>query len=195
MAPLKSLILCIILFFIGCKDSNDQRTIEKENPIDFLDKNATEILEEFPFFDGSMLCDCESFPQPTGWVNDFENLLPPEEETRLNDLIQAYTDSTSNQIALITTPHPFGCSNWRLLGQEIGNCWGVGEKGKDNGVVFIVSRNMKNTFIATGTKTEEILTDSICDVIVNEKLTPFFRDSNYVGGITGGLEEITRIFN
>ena len=48
------------------------------------------------------LYSAESVPQPTGWVNDFANVISQEYRDKLSSLIQELEEKTSTEIAVVT---------------------------------------------------------------------------------------------
>ncbi|RZK45421.1 MAG: TPM domain-containing protein, partial [Pedobacter sp.] len=94
-------------------------------------------------------------PNPPRLVNDFADLLSPEEERQLEQKLVAYDDSTSNQILVLTVKTMRGYEADQYA-TEVGHFWGVGGQGKyDNGVVILVSDGTeeggkRRYFIATG---------------------------------------------
>ena len=78
------------------------------------------------------------------------------------------------------------------LTELLGNCWGVGRSDIDNGLVLFVSQKMRASHIATGTGTENILTDSICAVTIQEQLIPQFKQGDFYQGIKGGVLRLMR---
>ncbi|MEP6617442.1 MAG: TPM domain-containing protein, partial [Ginsengibacter sp.] len=80
----------------------------------------------------------EKMPQPPRAVNDFGNMLEPFQRDALEQKLEAYNDSTSSAIVIITVPD--------LQGYDIAEVslkylrgWGIGTKEKDNGVLILVS--------------------------------------------------------
>jgi len=121
-------------------------------------------------------------PSPPRLVNDFANILGEREESALEKKLVFYSDSTSTQIVVVTIKS--------LEGNEIGDYsfrlaekWGIGQKGKDNGVLILVALADKKMFIATGYGMEGVLPDAIAKRIVENYLKPNFRNNNYYKGI------------
>src|SRR3954469_25038605 len=74
-------------------------------------------------------------PSPPRLVNDFANVLTPEQRQALEAKLVAYDDSTSNQIAVVTI-HSTRDFSIQEVGLEILRQWGVGGQAKkDNGIV------------------------------------------------------------
>ena len=75
---------------------------------------------------------------------------------------------------------------------DFGEKHGVGKKEKDNGLVIAFSKNLRQTFLATGYGTEKILKDDICKKIIDSTMVPRFKNQDYYGGLKAGLEECIR---
>ena len=88
-------------------------------------------------------------PTPPRLVNDFANVLTPEQEQALEQKLVAYDDSTSNQIAVITirSTEDYPIED---VGLQILRDWGVGNKEKDNGIVILAAIEDRDITIRTG---------------------------------------------
>src|SRR5690349_13767625 len=77
-------------------------------------------------------------PNPPRLVNDFADLLTPDEEMRLESKLKAYDDSTSSQVAVVTVTdlHGYAAVDFAVA---LGRKWGVGGKQFNNGVIILVS--------------------------------------------------------
>lgn len=123
-------------------------------------------------------------PNPAKLVNDFADLLTPDEERRLESKLVAYDDSTSNQIVIVTvkTMHGYEADQFAT---EIGHYWGVGGQAKyDNGVVVLVSDGTeeggkRRYFIATGYGLEGVLPAITTNAIAQEFLVPHLKDNQF----------------
>ncbi len=132
--------------------------------------------------------------KPISWVNDFENILTDNQEKYLDSLISDFEKRTTNEIALVTV-HDIGDSPKMVdYAVELGEKWGVGKKNKDNGLIILFSKNMRQTFLATGYGTEKILKDEICKEIIDSVMIPHFKNEDYYGGLKAGLEECINIW-
>lgn len=104
----------------------------------------------------------------------------------------AFNDSTSNQIVVIVTPG-FGGRDISSFAFEVGDLWGVGHKGIDNGVVIVVKPKDKTdgqVEIAPGKGLEGVLPDIFCKRIIEREMIPHFRDNDYYEGISAALDII-----
>ena len=74
--------------------------------------------------------------KPTSFVNDYENIFTPEQKADLVQILSDYEKKTSIEIVVATSADfEFAYKD------ELGNKWGVGKKGLDNGLLFIVSKD------------------------------------------------------
>ena len=100
----------------------------------------------------------ESRPNPPVAVNDFANLLAPFQKQALEQKLDAYNDSTSSAIVIITVPDLQGYDIAEVSLKYLRD-WGIGAKGKNNGVVILVSKNDHKARIETGYGMEGVLPD------------------------------------
>jgi uncharacterized protein len=73
--------------------------------------------------------------------------------------------------------------------------WGIGKKGKDNGLLIIFSMNDRKMRIEVGYGLEPYITDAQSSNIIRNTLTPAFKNGDYYGGIRLSVEQIIRILN
>jgi uncharacterized protein len=128
-------------------------------------------------------------PDPPRLVNDYANFLKIEEIEALEQKSLAFYKQSSTQIVTVIVPDLNGYDPAQYA-FELGEKWGVGKKGKNNGVILLVSLNPKKIFIATGYGTEEFLTDAYCKRIVETIIKPQFKQGNYAAGLEKGLDAI-----
>lgn len=132
---------------------------------------------------------------PPRLVNDFAKLMSATDAQALEDSLVRFDRRTSTQVTVITISDLDGYDIAEYA-QEIGEKWGVGRKGKDNGVVILVKPKTADgrgrAFIGTGYGVEGALPDVTCTRIVNEVMIPHFKDGDYSGGITAGAVAVMR---
>jgi uncharacterized protein len=131
-------------------------------------------------------------PSPPRLVNDFANVLTPEQRQALEAKLVAYDDSTSNQIAVVTI-HSTRDFSIQEVGLEILRQWGVGGQAKkDNGVVILVAVNDRDVNISTGYGMEGSVPDITANQIIQNDIVPAFREGNYYRGLDNGTTSIFR---
>lgn len=132
-----------------------------------------------------------SRPSPPRLVNDFTNTLTPEQRDALENKLVAYDDSTSNQIAVVIIPTT-GDYNIEEVGLQILRRWGVGNKGKDNGIVLLIAKDDHKIRIEVGYGLEGAVPDITAKSIIDNDLTPNFRAENYYRGISIATDDIIK---
>ena len=120
-------------------------------------------------------------PYPPQLVNDYVGLLSQTEINSLERKLVAYYDSTSTQIAVVIENTLDGDD---IVGycQRLAEGWGIGQEGKDNGVLIYVAFADRKLRIHTGYGVEGFLTDIMSNRIIDQVLVPAFRKGKYYDG-------------
>ncbi|MES2733385.1 MAG: TPM domain-containing protein [Bacteroidota bacterium] len=126
--------------------------------------------------------DVPDAPNPPRLVNDFANMLQPNEEAALESKLVAYNDSTSTQmtIAIVETLNGNAISEYSFA---LGRKWGIGQKGKNNGLLIVWSPKDRKYFIATGYGLEGAIPDGLANRIGDEYLGANFKNGTYYQGL------------
>ena len=131
----------------------------------------------------------EKRPSPPRAVNDFGNMLEPFQRDALEQKVDAYNDSTSSAIVIITVPN--------LNGYDIADVslkylrdWGVGTKDKNNGIVILVSRDDHKARIETGYGMEGVIPDITAKEIIDDRMIPYFKQNDYYRGFDNAVDAI-----
>ena len=128
-------------------------------------------------------------PFLSGRVNDTAGLLSEETVERLQKLLKAHEDSTSNQVVVLTIPSLEG-EPLEEYSIRVVDTWKLGQKGKDNGVLLLVSRDDRKVRIEVGRGLEGDLPDITCGTIIRREIIPHFKQGDYNAGISAGVEAI-----
>jgi uncharacterized protein len=128
-------------------------------------------------------------PNPPMLVNDFGDMLSPEQEFSLESKLLKYEQTTSNEIVLVTvsTLNDMEVSEYAL---ETGRKWDIGKAKKKNGVLMLASSGDRKIWIAPGSGLSGVLPDIVVGRIVRHYIIPRFKEGNYYGGFDAGIEEI-----
>jgi len=125
-------------------------------------------------------------PDPPRLVNDLAGILTPDQIRHLETALVNFNDTTSTQIAIVTVKSLYGYDKADLA-FRIGEQWGVGQKGKNNGIVVLVKPKYGNdrgqAYIAIGYGLEGVIPDAIGIRIVNYEMIPRFKEGDYYGGL------------
>lgn len=131
-----------------------------------------------------------NFPKPIGYVNDFENVLSLEEVTKLENLLINYEKQTYNELVIVTISKTENEIDFDTYALDLSKNWGVGKRGKDNGLVLVISNQLGRIRICTGTGMGKILTDEICNTILEENIIPNFKNGEIYNGIESGINAL-----
>jgi uncharacterized protein len=125
--------------------------------------------------------DLPAKPNPPRLVNDFANVLAAGEIQQLESKLVAYNDSTSTQITIVIVPSVE--DDIAEFGARLGDYWGIGKKQKDNGILITIAMQSHGVNIATGRGAEGAVPDVTAKHIIEEFITPNFRQQNYYQGL------------
>jgi uncharacterized protein len=128
-------------------------------------------------------------PNPPRLVNDLAGVLVPAQTDALEKKLDAYSDSTSTQLAIVLVP-TVGDQDMMDYAVKLGRSWGVGGSKFSNGLVLLVAVNDHKVFIATGYGLEGALPDATCKEIIDNDIVPEFRAGDYYSGLDKGINDI-----
>lgn len=130
-------------------------------------------------------------PNPPRLVNDFVGILQAGARETLEEKLRRYADSTSTQITIVivktTEPYPIG--DWAF---QVGRKWGVGQKGKNNGLVLAWATGDRKIYIATGYGLEGAIPDAVANRIIDNIIVPAFKQQQYYEGLDAATTEIIK---
>jgi uncharacterized protein len=132
-------------------------------------------------------------PLPPRLVNDFAGMLNNNEINALEQKLVAFNDSTSTQIAIVTVTdlHGYDKSDYA---QRLAEKWGIGQKGKNNGILILVKPKTASengeVFIATAYGLEGAIPDLHTSDIINNQILPAFRAGDYYGGLDKATDSL-----
>jgi uncharacterized protein len=126
----------------------------------------------------------------SGWISDFAGIIDSATTDKLNGLIAEIEKKTGAEIAVVTIKSLDGDSLEDFT-NRLFNKWGVGKKGKDNGVMVLVSLDDRKIRIEVGYGLEEVIPDGLAGTIIREEMTPRFRQGSYGDGIFAGVYAVS----
>lgn len=135
-----------------------------------------------------------TFPDLTGRVVDAAGLLTAADKAALEADLAAFEAKSTDQIVVVTTGSLQGYPIDEF-GYQLGRKWGIGQKGKDNGVLLIVAPNERKIRIEVGRRLEPLLPDGRAGSIISKTITPTFRRGDFPGGIKAGVAEIIQVLS
>ncbi|MBO2008751.1 TPM domain-containing protein [Hymenobacter negativus] len=138
---------------------------------------------------GSAAQNIPSRPNPPRLVNDLAGMMQAGEADQLERKLVAYNDSTSSQIAVVTVPTLDG-DDIADYAQQLYEKWGIGQKGKNNGILVLVAQQEHTARIQTGYGLEGAVPDAIAKRIISNTLVPAFRQNQYYAGLDRATDQL-----
>ena len=129
---------------------------------------------------------------PQGHVSDWAGVFTPDQKADLENRIAAVREATGAQLAVVAVKS--------LQGGEITDFavklfaqWGIGEKGKDNGVLLLAAIEDREVRIEPGYGFEGELPDAKCGRILDEYVLPRFREGDVAQGLIAGADVLLKV--
>jgi uncharacterized protein len=135
-----------------------------------------------------------NFPTLTGRVVDEANILNQAKREELTQKLADLESKTTDQLVVVTLRSLQGTSI-EDYGYQLGRTWGIGQKGKNNGVLLIVAPTERKVRIEVGYGLEGTLTDALSKIIIENTIIPRFRVADFAGGITSGAGAIIQVLS
>ena len=129
------------------------------------------------------------FPKLTGRVVDQGDMLSSATEQRITALSTAHEQAVGNQVVVATFTDLQGYTI-EEFGYQLGRHWGIGQKGKDNGVVLLIAKAERKVRIEVGYGLEGELTDAVSSNIISSVITPAFKRAQFDQGTLAATSAI-----
>ncbi|MDT8301058.1 MAG: TPM domain-containing protein [Sedimentisphaerales bacterium] len=120
--------------------------------------------------------------KPSHYVEDYANVINASQERSLNGILQELEQKTGAQYIILTVVTMGGMSI-EQFSIELAEKWKLGQKGKDNGMLFVLAKNDRKWRFEVGYGLEGFITDQYCGRVGREVLVPYLKKGNYSEGI------------
>jgi uncharacterized protein len=134
----------------------------------------------------------QTFPKPTGYINDFAGVISQSALERMTALAQSLHEKTGGEVSVVTVQSMEG-----LVIEDYANrlfkSWGIGDKAKDNGVLILLAVTERKIKIETGYDYERILTDGTCGEILDRDVVPLLRENRTSQALYNGLLAVSNV--
>jgi len=127
--------------------------------------------------------------KPAGFVNDYAGILKTETITLLNQRLGNFSKETTGEVVVVTIPKLEG-ETIETYAEKLFQEWGIGKKGKDNGILLLVSVEDREMRMEVGYGYESLVTDIDSGRIIREILTPSFQEGKYDEGVIKAVDTI-----
>ena len=115
--------------------------------------------------------------KPQGYVSDFAGAIDAASRQQLENYCSVVERSTGAQIALVTLPSLQG-EPVEDVANTIFRAWGVGQKGKNEGILLLLAIQDRRSRLEVGYGLEPILPDGLSGSILRE-MRPALRQQQY----------------
>lgn len=119
-------------------------------------------------------------------------LLSKSQARDLERKLIRYSDSTSTQIVITIIESTKG-ENINYLAANWGEKWGIGQAGKDNGILVLLAKGDRDIAISTGKGVESRLTDLMSKRIIETRIISEFKRGDYYRGLDRGTDGIFEV--
>lgn len=99
----------------------------------------------------------------------------------------AGVEARTKRQVVIATVATLGRTDISVYARDLGNRWGIGRAGRNDGVVILLAPNERLVRIAVGSGLERTLPDSVCRQIIDEVMLPEFREGRLFEGLSHGV--------
>ena len=127
-------------------------------------------------------------------ITDQTQTLSQDTLAQLEARLRAFEARKGVQLAVLmvrsTAPEPIEQYALRVAEQ-----WKLGRQRVDDGALLLVAKDDRAVRIEVGYGIEGALSDVIARRIIDEQITPRFRSGDFDGGITAGVEQMTRVID
>ena len=132
-------------------------------------------------------------PDYKGPINDLAGVLSRSDAAQIEQKAIAYRDQTGSEIGVLIVP-TLGDYALENYAHDVFKKWGIGQKGKDNGVLFLVAIQEHQARVEVGYGLEGELTDLESGRLVNRNspMAEAFRENDYAGGVNAVLDGIVQ---
>jgi uncharacterized protein len=141
---------------------------------------------------GTTTAHAQPIPQLTAPVNDFANVIDDSSEREIDRRVRALKAASGDVVVVATvrTYKPYADIDQYAVKMFENGGRGIGDKGKDNGLLIVVAVDDRRIRIEVGYDLEQFVTDGFAGETIRDVITPQFRNGNYGAGLLAGSTAI-----
>ncbi|HEX8674405.1 MAG TPA: TPM domain-containing protein [Longimicrobium sp.] len=137
-------------------------------------------------------------PKPTGYVNDFANIIDAESEAAITRIADEVRLKSGGEIVVVTLPSLQGRTRDEV-GLQILREWGIGKRAQgvgdstaNTGTLLLVALRERQVRIELGYGTNAFITAAEAGRVRDEVILPAFRQGQFGPGIEAGVGAIAQ---
>jgi uncharacterized protein len=133
-------------------------------------------------------------PELTRPVNDFANLIDPDQEAELDRIIRSLEAASGDVVVVVTVETVEPYADIREYAVELfeNRGRGIGQRGKDNGALILLALKERRVWIEVGYGLEPWITDGFAGETSRDYMVPLLRSGRYGEGLVRGTTRIVQ---
>jgi len=138
---------------------------------------------------GSHAQGLQPIPELRARVLDLTGTLDPAALAAIESKLAAFEQEQGSQVVvlMVASTAPEDIADYT---QRVGDAWKIGRKEVGDGVLFVIAKDDRRLRIATAKTLEGAIPDLMARRILDQAVTPAFRNGDYAGGIAAGVDQI-----
>jgi uncharacterized protein len=136
----------------------------------------------------------QHLPRLSKYVNDNEEIFQWFQINILNENLKVYEKKSTNEIVILTTASIEPYTNMYNYSLDLANNSGIGKKDKNNGVLIVISKKLRQLQIQVGDGITDKLTNKECKSIL-KTIISYFKKDDFFKGIEKAIEQIKKELN
>lgn len=124
-------------------------------------------------------------------VSNPDGIIRPDDVVHINSLLRTLEDSLGIEVAVVAV-ESIGDNDARMFATDLFQHWGIGKKGKDNGLLIqlVTEPRQRSVVFETGYGIEGVLPDAICKRLQQRYMLPDFKGGDYSAGMLKGVAAV-----
>jgi len=140
------------------------------------------------------LASAAALPALTGRVVDAAHLLDSSTKADIESKLASFEAKSSDQV-VVATIDSLGGEDIESYANRLFRAWGLGQKQENNGILLLVSKGDRKVRIEVGYGLEGVMTDAASKLIIEDTILPAFRQGDFSGGISRGVDDILAVLS
>jgi uncharacterized protein len=134
----------------------------------------------------------QAIPKLEARVTDLTGTLTAGEQADLEAKLKAFEERKGSQIAVLLVPTtlPEAIEQYSI---RVVEAWKLGRAKPDDGVLLVMAKDDHTLRIEVGRGLEGALTDATSNRIIEETITPLFKQGQFAAGINAGVAQIIQV--
>ncbi len=135
-----------------------------------------------------------AIPEINSRVTDLTQTLSPQQQAQLDSKLAAFEQQKGSQIAVLILPstQPEDIAQYSI---RVVEKWKIGREKIDDGLLILVAKEDRKIRIEVGYGLEGAIPDLTAKRVINEIISPQFKQGNFYGGLDAGVDKLIGLIN